>query len=116
MINEFLAKHFARDAERQSRPPIVCKSGLSLSVQAGEGLYCEPRTTFRPGATQSYTHVEIGFPNQKVEEFLEYADYIDDDDPEIYAYVPVGVLEKVIESHGGIDEKKMYTNRVIDGM
>lgn len=40
-------------------PRITCNDGTGLSVQAGEFLYCSPRTNFAPWDT-----VEVGFPSQ----------------------------------------------------
>lgn len=41
------------------RPRIFCRSGVSLSVQAGEYLYSTPRYNH----AKFYTEVEVGFPS-----------------------------------------------------
>lgn len=64
------------------RPHIFCKDGFEMSVQAGDGLYCEPRVNLESG---EYAACEVGYPSQKEE----------------YPYVPVEVIEQVIEKHGG---------------
>lgn len=48
---EWLSPGYARRAA-------ICKSGLILSIQAGQYHYCFPR---EDGA-QAYTSVEVGFP------------------------------------------------------
>jgi hypothetical protein len=85
------------------RPRIICKDGFSLSVQAGWGIYSEPRVY-----TQFYQKVEVGYPSQEVKELLPYADM--PDEPKnptriVYAYVPVSLVDSVIEQHGGIDHE-----------
>jgi hypothetical protein len=77
--------------------PITCADGLSLSVQASQTHYCAPRDSIGP-----WTEVEIGYPSQRVEELLAYAENSDDPTETVYAYVPVEVVEAVIEKHGGL--------------
>lgn len=110
--NEYLAKTYE---ERNSyvfngrthidiaiRPKVVCADGFSISIQASEYHYCSPRVTFCPmDGWNRYTEVELGFPNQVEEDLLEYAE---DEDPldTVYGYVPVELVDKVLEKHGGI--------------
>ena len=44
------------------RPHIFCKDGFKMSVQAGDSLYCTPRTNLEGG---EYETCEVGFPNQR---------------------------------------------------
>lgn len=44
------------------RPHIFCKDGFEMSVQAGDGLYCEPRANLESG---EYAACEVGYPSQK---------------------------------------------------
>lgn len=81
------------------RPHIFCEDGFEMSVQAGSGLYSAPRGNLESG---EYTACDVGFPNQKEELLMPYAE----EDPEtptdsVYAYVPVEVIEQIIEKHGG---------------
>ena len=39
---------------------LICKDGFSMSVQAGTGMYSEPRRE-----ASSYYRVEVGFPSAK---------------------------------------------------
>ena len=83
---------------RQVRP-ITCASGLTFSAQASVTHYCTPRDSVGP-----WEEVEIGYPSKRVEEFMEYADNSDEPTDTVYAYVPVSVVEAVVNSHGGIVE------------
>lgn len=85
----------------ETRPRIVCKDGFSMSVQAGDFLYCTPRTNMKSG---NYETVEIGFPSKKEELICEYAENSSDYTETVYPYVPVEIVEQVIEKHGGMVE------------
>lgn len=87
---------------QNTRPRIVCNDGFSMSVQAGYGLYCTPRCNLANG---DYSHVEIGFPSEAEELIQEYAEGSGDYTSTVYPYVPVELVEKVIEKHGGIKER-----------
>lgn len=76
---------------------IRCAAGLELSVQASKTHYCSPQNSFGP-----WTAVEVGFPNQPIEELLEYAENPDDPTDTVYGWVPVEVVEAVINKHGGL--------------
>ena len=84
------------------RPKVRCADGFEISVQASYNHYCTPRVTFKPVEFwNGYTAVECGFPNQVEEELMEYAE---DEDPlkTVYGWVPVELLDKILEKHGGI--------------
>lgn len=86
---------------QDTRPIIVCKDGFSMSVQAGFYLYSTPRADMESG---NYEEVEIGFPNAKEDLICQYAEDPRDYTETVYPYVPVEVVEAVIEKHGGIEE------------
>lgn len=122
-------EHFYQEV----RPRIVCNDGYSVSVQASEHMYCEPRYTqwqnedgwqvingnyyasseiprnFETDHFTPYESVELGFPSEPDELIYEYAEgdkYID----MVYGYVPVNVVEQLVEKHGGfkgVDASKM---------
>ena len=72
-------------------PVVKCKDGATLSVQASENHYSEPRENFGP-----YTEVEVWcVRGAEVTEF----DYSDSDPSE---YVPIGQVVQFIDNHGGI--------------
>ena len=79
------------------RPHILCKDGLKLSVQASDTHYCRPRRNKGP-----YYEVEIGFPSEKIEELMEYAEDAKNPTGTVYGNVPVDVVDSIIEAHGGI--------------
>ena len=81
-------------------PVITCADGFKMSVQASSSHYCSPRDNEGP-----YVSVEIGFPSERVEEFMDYIDgNRDDTDPTttVYGWVPVHVVVEVIDQHGGL--------------
>lgn len=82
---------------------IVCKDGTTLSVQTGDGLYCEPRNNVGP-----YTQVEVGFPSvTPPDSWTEYSE-TEDNTSNIFGYIPVSLVEDYIASHGGIDIGKTW--------
>ena len=87
-------------------PHIICADGFSMSVQVGYSLYITPKKI-----AKRYSAVEIGYPSEPEELIKEYAEFIpfgdEDENPDytdtVYPYVPVGVVDKVLKKHGGID-------------
>lgn len=79
---------------------VMCADGFSMSVQAGEHLYCRPRIN---GAS-SYNTVEVGFPWMPEPLLGPYADAYKDEDPRkiVYGYVPVELVSRIIAIHGGM--------------
>jgi hypothetical protein len=88
-------------------PPLVCRDGFSVSVQASASHYCQPRDDEGP-----YTHVEMGFPSAPSDLLTEYAEDAEDaeDDPTctVYVCVPLSVVEALLESHGGFEGLQYY--------
>ena len=90
-------------------PHIVCADGFSMSVQVGYSLYSTPKKV-----AKRYSAVEIGYPSEPEELIKEWAEWIpfseEDGEPDytdtVYPYVPVGVVDKVLKKHGGIDLTK----------
>ena len=86
----------------KSYAKIVCADGFTMSVQASDFHYCDPRSDYGP-----YTTAEVGFPSEKDPELEKFAE-----DPDaliesgavqtVYGYVPVEVIMDVIERHGGM--------------
>ena len=75
------------------RPPITCKDGYELSVQASSRHYCTPRKD----RAKFYIEVEVGFPS--------YHDDLlgEDNDCGVYACVPVENVAVLINKHGGMN-------------
>ena len=84
------------------RPRIVCNDGFSVSVQASVHTYCTPRID---GADE-YTSVELGFPSAEDKLIIEYAEDPDEPTETVYGYVPINIVVKLIEKHGGIVSTK----------
>lgn len=91
--------HFANPANRNGRlfKRIDCADGLTFSAQANSGAYCSPRQDNGP-----WTEVEIGFPSIAVDEIMEFAENHSDPTGTVYGYVPVEIVESIVEAHGGL--------------
>lgn len=86
------------------RPAVVCKDGFTISIQASDSHYCTPRTS----TEKEYETVELGYPSEPDDIITDYAE---DDNltKTVYGYVPVTVVDKLLEKHGGIvDINKDY--------
>lgn len=81
-----------------NRPRLYCNDGYSISVQDSEFHYCSPRLN----GLQDYKSVELGYPSAEDELINEYAENALDYTDTVYGYVPIEVVEKLIEKHGGI--------------
>ena len=90
----------------QPRPRIECNDGFSMSVQASAHTYCSPKTS-KEGTI--YTSVEVGFPSESDELLIPYAEDNDYTNT-IYGFVPIEIIDKVIEKHGGL--KNLLTTEI----
>ena len=104
-VKEFLAttikSHkylFSDEIIQENRPRLFCNDGFSISVQASSFHYCRPRLD----GPQDYESVELGFPSMEDELINEYAEDYSDYTGTVYGYVPIEVVERLIEKHGGI--------------
>jgi len=99
-INQFLQekKSFVLPQKiRRLAPRIICKDGFNLSVQVSSGHYCSPRMD----DAKKYSDVEVGYPSEEEKLLLPYAQNKNRPTETLYAYVPVEVVDKIIEKHGG---------------
>ena len=112
-INEYLQKHkqiIHSDSYgfRKVTPGIECADGFSMSVQVSSCHYCKPREDDET----EYTHVEVGYPSQDEELLLPFADEWEEDGviqtSGVYGYVPVEVVDAIIEKHGGINHDRSF--------
>ena len=78
-------------------PRIVCADGWSVSAQAGDGLYSIPR--WEAG---DWIAIELGYPSAADPRLMQYADDRDKPTDTVYGYVPVSLVDQIIEEHGGI--------------
>ena len=105
-INDYLNEH--REVDNllgreyvKIRPRIECADGFIVSVQASHTHYCTPRDNRGP-----YSHVECGYPSEKDELLIPFIEVrTDDPTSTVYPWVPVEVVEAVIEKHGGMKEQ-----------
>ena len=89
---------FSDEIIQENRPRLFCNDGFSISVQASSFHYCKPRLD----GIQDYESVELGFPSMEDELINEYAEDDWNYTETVYGYVPIDVVEKLIEKHGGI--------------
>jgi hypothetical protein len=85
---------------QERRPYVKCKDGFGISIQASDGHYCTPRVN----GDVIYEEVELGYPNMEDELIAEYAEDPDDLTDTVYGWVPVDIVNQLIEKHGGIVE------------
>lgn len=78
-------------------PRIVCADGFSLSVQAGDGLYCSPRNN-----DGDWHQVEVGYPSERAEPLMPYVEDEVAPTETVYGYVPIETVAQVIADHGGV--------------
>lgn len=103
-------KTFLKDTFRMrfgihvNRPHIYCKDGFRMSVQANNCVSCSPRGDFPDDV---YVACEVGFPSQKEELLMPYADDPTRPTKTIYEHVPVDIIEQVIKKHGGFFESRI---------
>lgn len=99
---EFLKMTFDSRNPFQVRLPVICKDGFTISIQGGtEYHYCFPRRH-----CCEFEEVELGYPSQYddiIEGYAEDGNYT----RTVYGYVPIELVEKLIEKHGGIVDVKV---------
>lgn len=97
--NEFLQKYRRKENEFFvfARPRMVCADGFSVSVQAGYGLYSDPRED-----SDYYNAVELGYPSKEDSLITPYAESLNNPTGTVYGMVPVEVVDSLIKKHGGL--------------
>lgn len=76
--------------------PIVCNDGFSVSVQASQTNYCEPRNDEGP-----YTAVELGYPSRVEPKIMPWAEDPSEPTSTVYGWVPADLVLEIINDHGG---------------
>ena len=102
-INDFLKRTLTNNTYgdyviQELRPHIKCADGFTISVQASKGHYCSPRVD----GDVRYDKVELGFPSIEESLIMGYAEDPDEPTDTVYGYVPIEIVNKLIEKHGGI--------------
>ena len=77
--------------------PVKCADGFTMSVQASQTNYSNPRDDVGP-----YIEVEVGFPSAWDYHLSEYAENPDTPTETVYGYVPADKVILCIDSHGGM--------------
>jgi hypothetical protein len=95
-LNEYFRVH-RPEGDYSQAPRIHCADGLSLSVQAGSAHYCSPRIGSGP-----WHEVEVGFPSEPCPSLMPWAENAESPTETVYGYVPITIVEKLINEHGGI--------------
>lgn len=101
-------KHFTQWMQENKYPEnqggnaksLKLADGTTLSVQASKFHYCSPRTDL--DLYCNYSEFEIGFPNVKIPEILHWAEDSNNPTETVYGWVPIEVIEKLIETRGGV--------------
>lgn len=83
-------------------PAMVFADGFTMSVQGHSGAYRRPRSDFGGAHGESYTMVEAGFPSEREELLMPYAEDAERPTETVYGYVPVSVIEAIAAKHGGL--------------
>ncbi len=81
--------------KRRHYERVYCNDGFSISIQAGDGLYCSPRNNKGP-----YSELELGNPSHPDELIIGYAEDPDRPTHTVYAYVPSTVVWDLLAKHG----------------
>ncbi len=80
---------------------VRCKSGYSISIQAGADKYSCPRSN-EEGTV--YSEVELGFPSRSDFIINKYAENENALTDTVYGYVPCSVVYLLLTKHGGVLE------------
>jgi hypothetical protein len=81
---------------------VVCADGFSMSVQASQTNYSDPRDDVGP-----YIAAEVGFPNRPEVLLMHYAEDPAEPTNTVYGWVPREVILTVIAKHGGLVEGEL---------
>lgn len=78
-------------------PRLLCSDGFHVSVQVGDGNYCEPRNSEGP-----HTKAELGFPTEPMPSLYGYCEDLSCPTDTVYGYVPLEAICDVLNDHGGL--------------
>ncbi len=101
-INQYLEANMQINVDggyeiREQTPRVFCADGFNMSVQVSRGHYCIPRINDAP----EYDYVEIGYPSEREELFMPFAEHEENPIYTVYSFVPVSIVDEVIARHGG---------------
>lgn len=97
-INKYIQENRSPRPNRVVKE-IVCRDGFRMSVQAGPHMYSTPRDW-----VDHYDEVEVGYPTQVEVRLMPFIDgrYEFSPTDTVYAYVPVDIINQIVEEHGGL--------------
>jgi hypothetical protein len=101
-LNEYLDVKYKGIKGHQITEHVVCKSGLTMSVQAGIYQYSTPRDNSPIDSYSYYTHFEVGYPDRQLTKLMPYVEDATRPTDTVYPYVPREVIETIIEENGGL--------------
>lgn len=94
---DFLKKTYDVENKCNTRDRVICKDGFNVSRQGGTKYhYCRPRHH-----CDEYEELELGYPSELDDIIAKYAEDINTTST-VFAYVPIEVIENLIDKHGGI--------------
>ncbi len=97
-VKEYLETTFNEIDEYHVRKAVKCADGFRVSIQGGTFFhYCRPKLH-----CNQYECVELGFPSMQDDLIMEYAEDETNPTRTVYGYVPIEVVENLIQKHGGI--------------
>jgi len=97
-IKEFMKTKRKPDG---SYPRIFCKDGFSMSIYASAEHSCVPKVD----NAKEYFMVEVRFPVPQEDMLWAYYDTLAG--MGIYTFVPVDVVQQIVDKHGGLDMEKI---------
>lgn len=95
-VNQYFKNLPHTGAFPMPRPAFVLKDGTTISIQASTTTYCSPRVN----NAEKYEAVEVGFPSKEFPELLPYAEDPETPTHTVYGYVPVEILNAIIDREG----------------
>jgi len=81
---------------------LVCEDGFTVSIQASQMNYCEPRDDTGP-----YVSVELGYPSAHDSLIQPWAEDNERPTETVYGWVPSDIVLELITKHGGIKEGEL---------
>ena len=97
--NFFTIRSLGFGVIRVIRPRAICADGYSVSIQGSVKHYCSPREW---APEDGFTEVELGYPSEPDELIEDYAEDPEDLTGTVYGRVPVELVQKLVDKHGGI--------------
>lgn len=81
--------------------PTACIGDITMSIQASEAHYCEPRDNKGP-----WVQFEIGFPSRNIPALRMYAEDKNNSTGTVYGWVPANIINQIIADNGGVIKPK----------